>query len=323
MPGHLRPFLAAALLLSLPVTAHAAGDDKLADPPVTLRIGYLKGTTDLTLAKAHESLERALGPRGVSISWKGPFPASAPAVEALNAGAVDLTGGSSTSYIASRAAGVKLVMFAYQPQSAGNEGIVVRRDSPLHDATSLQGHSVAVNRGGTGEYLLLRALTKANLPAESVTRDYLAPPDAASALSGGHVDAWATWDPYLSVVVQNGSARVLVDGVQAGSENAIAFFVSQDFLRAHRPVVAAVFDVLRAENTWGRAHKQEAGEIWARELGLPADVAGRLGEFNANPLGPVGTTEAEHIDHVADWYVANHVIPRKPEITPFLTDITQ
>jgi ABC-type nitrate/sulfonate/bicarbonate transport system substrate-binding protein len=157
----------AALFVS---TAHAA------DPPVTLRIGYLKGTTDLTLAKAHGSLEKALEPRGVSVTWDGPFPASAPAVEALNGGAVDLTGGSSTSFITSRAGGVKLVMFAYQPQSAGNEGIVVRADSTLHSLADLQGHTVAVNRGGTGEYLLVRALTKANVPADRVTRAYLAPP---------------------------------------------------------------------------------------------------------------------------------------------------
>jgi len=31
--------------------------DKLADPPITLRIGYLKATTDLTLAEVHGSLD--------------------------------------------------------------------------------------------------------------------------------------------------------------------------------------------------------------------------------------------------------------------------
>jgi sulfonate transport system substrate-binding protein len=307
----------AALFMSASATAHAA------DPQLTLRIGYLKGTTDLTLAKAHGSLEKALEPRGVTVTWAGPFPASAPAVEALNGGTVDLTGGSSTSFITSRAGGVKLVMFAYQPQSAGNEGIVVRADSSLHNLADLQGHTVAVNRGGTGEYLLVHALNKANVPVHRVTRAYLAPPDASSALNGGHVDAWATWDPFLSVILQNGSARLLADGVQAGSENAIAFFVSQDFLRTHRDVVEAVYDVLRSENAWARAHKQEAGDIWAKELGLPAAVAARLGEFNTNPIGPVGPVETKHIENITDWYVENRIIPTRPEIAPFVTDLSQ
>jgi sulfonate transport system substrate-binding protein len=304
-------------LLAFSATARAA------DPPVALRIGYLKGTNDLTLAKAHGSLEKALEPLGVMVSWAGPFAASAPAVEAMNGGAIDITGGSSTSFITSRAGGVKLVMFAYQPQSAGDEGIVVRADSTLRDVADLQGRTVAVNRGGTGEYLLVRALNRANVPVERVTRAYLAPPDSSSALIGGHVDAWATWDPFISVVLQNGSARILADGEQVGSENAVAFFVSRSFLQAHRAVVAEVFDVLRAENTWARAHRQEAGDIWVRELGLPAAVAVRLGEYNTDPLGPVGPEETRHIEHIADWYVENRIIPIRPDIASFVTDITR
>ncbi len=214
-------------------------------------------------------------------------------------------------------------MFAYQPQSAGDEGIVVRAGSTIRSVADLQGRTVAVNRGGTGEYLLVRALNEANVPVDRVTRAYLAPPDSASALLGGHVDAWATWDPFLSVVLQNGSARMLVDGAQAGSENAVAYFVSQSFLQAHRAVVAEVFDVLRAENTRARAHRQEAGDIWVRELGLPAAVAARLGEYDTDPLGPVGPEETRHIEHIADWYVSTGIVPARPEIAAFVTDITR
>ncbi len=214
-------------------------------------------------------------------------------------------------------------MFAYQPQSAGSEGIIVRAYSLARSLADLKGRIVAVNRGGAGEYLLVQALDKVHLPLDPARRAYLAPPGASTALDGGHVDAWATWDPFLSVALQRGTARLLLDGRMAGSENAIAFYVSQTFLLAHRPVVAAVFNVLRAENAWARAHKEQAGEIWPRELRLPADVAARLAKFDTNPIGPVGPAEATHIEHIADWYVANHIIPARPEIAPFLTDISQ
>jgi sulfonate transport system substrate-binding protein len=114
-----------------------------------------------------------------------------------------------------------------------------------------------------------------------------------------------------------------VDGGQAGSENAIAYYVSQSFLQTHRTVVAEVFDVLRAENAWGRGHKQEAGEIWVRELGLPAVVAARLGEYNTDPLGPVGAEETRHIENIADWYVENRIIPTQPDIASFVTDLSR
>lgn len=293
----------------------------LADPPITLRIAYLKGTTDLTLAKAHGSLERELGPRGVTIVWAGPFPAAAPAVEALNAGAVDLTGGSSTSFIMSRAAGVRLMLFAYQRMTPESEGILVPRASPLRAIGDLTGRRVAVNRGGSGEYILVRALAKAGVPLDAVTRVYLGPVDAATAFSSGAVDAWAIWDPFLSFTLASGEARVLADGAASGSENAIAFYVSEDFARAHRPVVEAVLRVLEAENEWARRHPREAGGVWVRELGLPEPLAARLGANNTAPIGPVGPNEAEQLERVADWYRDSHIVPVRPEVKPFLLDL--
>ena len=72
-----------------------------------------------------------------------------------------------------------------------------------------------------------------------------------------------------------------------------------------------------------RAHKQEAGDIWAKELGLPAAVAARFGEFNTNPIGPVGPAETTHIENITDWYVENRIIPTRPEIAPFVSDLSQ
>lgn len=192
----------------------------------------------------------------------------------------------------------------------------------MRNLADLKGRIVAVYRGGNGEYLLVEAMNKAHLPLDLAKRAYLAPPDASTALDGGHADAWATWDPFLSVARQCGTARLLLDAAQVGSENAVACYVGLSFLQAHRPVVAAVFSVLRAENAWARAHKQEAGAIWACEPGLPVEVVARVGEFDTNPTGPVGPAEARHIEHIADWYVANHIIPTLPDIAPFLTDIS-
>lgn len=298
----------------------AVASKALAQTPVVLRIAYLKAPNDLTLAKAHGSLERALEPLGVRVEWAGPFAAAAPAVEALNAGAVDLTVGSSTSFITSRAAGVPLVMFAYQRMKAAAEGILVGNTSSIRSLQALAGHSVAVNRGGTGEYILVRALARAGMPLDQVRRVYLGPTDANAAFSSNAVDAWATWDPFLSLAVAGG-ARVLADGVESGSENAVAFFVSQAFLQAHRPVVQAVLSVLEQENAWARAHVDEAGAIWAQEMGLPASLGPRLGANNSPPIGAVGPDQATQVEHIADWYVEHRIVPARPDLRGFLVDL--
>ena len=217
------------------------------EPSVALRIGYLKGTNDLTLAKAHGSLEKALEPRGVTVTWAGPFAASAPAVEAMNGGAIDLTVGSSTSFITSRAGGVKLVMFAYQPQSAGDEGIVVRTDLPLRSVAELAG-----SHGGGEQRRHRRIFAGARLeqgkrsgrpghPRLSGTPRFRQRADRPSRRCLGDMGP-------VPISGAGKRQRKAVGGWRTiGSENAIAYFVSQSFLPAHRPVAAAVFDVLRRE----------------------------------------------------------------------------
>lgn len=307
-------------LLALPAVvggASAHAED------VTLRIAYLKGTSDLTLAKAKGSLEKALAAEGVKVVWAGPFPAAAPAFEALNANAVDLTSGSSTSFVTSIAAGVPMAIFGYQPMTARNEAIVVPAGSPVKTLADLTGKQVAVNRGGTGEYLLVRALVNHGISPDAVKRRYLSPSDTGSAFVGGGVDAWATWDPFLSIAQANYHGRVLADGKAIGSDNAVGYFVRQDFLKAHPKVVSTVLRVLQQENVWTASHKLEAGKIWAAELNLPPSLAVILGENNVSPLRPVTPDDATRIERVAHWYVENKIISTTPDVRAHIATVGQ
>ena len=286
-----------------------------------VRIAYLKSTSDLALAKAHGSLEQRLAPMGVSVVWAGPFAAAAPALEALNANAVDLTVGSSTAFVTARAAGVPLVLFGYQRMASGGEALLVKTDSPLKTLADLRGRSVAVNRGGTGEYILARGLQKAGIPLAGVKRIYLNPMDAKAAFARGDVDAWAIWDPFIAIAVESGEARVLADGDECASENAVTYFVRQDYLAANRPVVQAVYDVLVAENRWGAAHQDAAGALWAKELGLPPSLAPRLGRNNTPPLLRVGAAQVAEVARIADWFAANGIVPQRPDLAGYLVDM--
>jgi sulfonate transport system substrate-binding protein len=309
--------LSAAMLAAAPLAAPLAAT-RPARAGAVLRIAYLKSTSDLALAKAHGSLEAALAPMGVTVTWAGPFPAAAPALEALNANAVDLTVGSSTAFVTARAAGVPLVLFGYQRLAPQGEALLVAANSPLRLLGDLRGKAVAVNRGGTGEYILARGLQRAGIPLSAVKRVYLGPVDAKAAFARGDVDAWAIWDPFLSIAVSSGEARVLANGGDCASENAVAYFVRQDYLAANRPVVATVLDVLMRENAWGAAHQDEAGDIWTKELGLPASLGPRLGRNNTPPLGPVSAAQAEEVERIADWFAETGIIPNRPELAGFM-----
>jgi hypothetical protein len=48
------------------------------------------------------------------------------------------------------------------------------------------------------------------------------------------------------------------------------------------------------------------------------------GSGNITPSrGPVGPAETKHIENITDWYVENRIIPNRPEIAPFVTDLSR
>ncbi|WP_244651126.1 aliphatic sulfonate ABC transporter substrate-binding protein [Rhizobium sp. CFBP 8762] len=302
-------------LLSLAATAGilvSASASLAADQVV--RIGWLRGPNDITLAKSRGTLEKALGEKGIKVEWAGPFPAAAPAFEALNAGSIDITAGSSTSAIAALAAKIPLVVFAYQKMAAGAEGIVVKQQSGIASIKDLAGKKVAVNRGGTGEYLLMRGLETNGVDPKSVERVYLSPSDSGPSFTQGHVDAWATWDPFLTIAEKSYDGKVVANGDAIKSDNAVVLVASKDFATNKTDQLQLVFDVIKAENAWGLANKAEAGAIWAKEMNIPADLAAKIGENNAVPTTGVTEADVQQIGAIAEWYAKSGIIPVMPNV---------
>ena len=305
-----RTFLAAAAL----ITAAATFAPSVQAADQVVRIGWLRGPNDITLAKSRGTLEKALSEKGIKVEWAGPFPAAAPAFEALNAGSIDITAGSSTSAIAALAAKIPLVIFAYQKMAPGSEGIVVKKDSGINSIKDLAGKKVAVNRGGTGEYLLMQGLETNGVDPKSVERIYLSPSDSGPSFTQGHVDAWATWDPFLTIAEKAYEGKVVANGAAIKSDNAVVLVASRDFAKSKADQLQLVFDVIKSDNAWAVANKAEAGAIWAKEMNIPSDLGAKIGENNAVPTTGVTDANVKQIGAVADWYVKSGIIPTLPDV---------
>src|SRR5690606_28803518 len=123
-----------------------------------LRIGYQKSSTLISLLKARGTLESALAPHDVQISWHE-FPNGQPLLEALNVGNIDLSADvADTVPVVAQAAGAKLGYFAQEAPSPAAQAIIVHQDSPLGSVAELKGKKVAVTRAAGNHYLLLSAL---------------------------------------------------------------------------------------------------------------------------------------------------------------------
>jgi sulfonate transport system substrate-binding protein len=172
--------------------ALALGSIHVAAAQTTLRVGDQKGNSQAVMEAAG-----VLKDVPYKIEWKE-FAAAAPLLEALSAGAIDtgLVGDAPFTFAA--AANVPVKAIAAVRQSREGLAIVVPEQSAIKSFDDLRGKKIATGRGSIGHQLILAALESRGWQASDVNIVFLAPSDAKVAYTQGSVDAWSTWEPYVS-----------------------------------------------------------------------------------------------------------------------------
>jgi sulfonate transport system substrate-binding protein len=139
------------------------------------------------------------------------FPAAAPLLEALNAGAVDIAwaGDAPTTFALAHGRAARIIS-AHRSNGAGT-ALLVRPDSPVRSVADLAGGTVATGRGSIGHALVLVALKANGLPAGAVRFAFLVPAEAKAALAAGVVDAWSSWGVFVPQAQLVDGCSVVID----------------------------------------------------------------------------------------------------------------
>lgn len=253
----------AALLLAALLLASAA--PSWAAETLVLRVGDQKGGNRSLLEISGSAKDLPY-----RIEWSE-FPAAAPILEALNAGALDVGYTGDLSLLTAHAAGAPIKAVGGTRSDARSQAILVRRDSPIQSPADLKGKRLAGTRGGWGQFPIEATLEKAGIGRADATFTPLNPVDAKVALLAGSIDAWAVWDPYVSFATLKDAARVIADG--SGLAPTITFIVASDSAIATKR--AAVQDLvlrLNKARLWSLDHLDAYAKNTADLTKLPEDV---------------------------------------------------
>lgn len=254
-----------SVALSSALIGFAMTVSALASDAVTLRVGDQKGGNRALLEIA--GLARDLP---YKIEWSE-FPAAAPILEALNAGALDFGYTGDLAFLTVYAAGAPIKAIGGTRSDARTQAILVRKDSPIKRIADLKGKRLAGTRGGWGQFLIDATLEKAGIGIDDATFAPLGPVDAKIALVAGSIDGWAVWEPYVSYAKLKDNARVIADG--EGLTPTITFYVASDQAIATKR--AAVQDLLQRLNKarlWSQDHVAEYAKATAELTRLPEEV---------------------------------------------------
>jgi sulfonate transport system substrate-binding protein len=291
--------------------------------PASLRIGYLRGPEPLSISRLRGTLEKRLASKNVKVVWVGPFNAYAPAAEALNADSIDITIGSSSAAITSIVGAAPISLFAYQWDFGDSSGIVVKKGSTIKSVADLAGRTVAVNRGGTGDYQLTKALESAGVASDSVKRAYLTPVDSSAAFINDHVDAWSAWSIFFPTAILEQDARVIATAKDFGSQNAVVYVVRTPFAATHPDIVDDVVAELQESARWAQAHREELAKLWVDDLKLSPAVAALVASYEISEPVPVGEKELVALESLNDWLVNSKLLPKPAAIKQHIIAVSR
>jgi sulfonate transport system substrate-binding protein len=283
-------------------------------PASTLRIGYQKSSTLLTILKVRGQLEQDLAPLGVKVSWHE-FSSGLPLLEALNVGGVDLSADvADTVPVFAQAAGAQLTYFAQEAPSPSAQAIVVRADSPINSVADLKGKKIAVTKAAGSHYLLIAALDKAGLRFKDIEPAYLSPADGRAAFERGSVAAWVAWDPYLAGVQRQSTVRILADGRDTADYQRY-YLASTAYAQARPDVLAVVFEALRKTGKWVKQSPKEAAALLAPAWGLDAQTVELANSRRSYDVRLVVKEALAEQQRIADAFFGEGLLPRKLDAT--------
>lgn len=294
--------------LSGPITSHAqTAANASAKQPELLRLGYQKSAANLVILKQQGALEKRFP--NTKVSWIE-FPAGPQLLEALSVGSLEFGFTGDAPPVFAQAADKDLVYVGAEPAKPDSSAVLVLRDSPLKTLKDLKGQKVALQKGSSAHYLLIRAVEKAGLQWSDIQPIYLTPADARAAFERKSVDAWAIWDPFFAATELAIQPRILATGRGLSNNNSF-YLASKPFVTQYPGAIAVLFEELTRADRFVQENRPEAIKLIANFSGLDAGIVSLfLGRRPRSPVGPLSTTALADQQATADAFHRLGLIPK-------------
>lgn len=299
-------------LWGLGLTGASAQTVKAPEQLQQLRIGYQKSAVNLVILKQQGALEKRFP--NTKVTW-AEFPAGPQLLEALSVGSLEfgLTGDSPPVF--AQAAGKELLYVGAEPPKPDSSAVLVLGDSPIKKLSGLKGKKIALQKGSSAHYLLVRAVEKAGLTWNDIQPIYLTPADARAAFERKSVDAWAIWDPFYAATELAIKPRALATGRDLSSSNNSFYLASKPFVTQHEPALLALLQELTRADSVAQNNRKEAIKLVSDFSGLDAGVVSLFIQRRPpSPVGPLSAATVADQQRVADAFFKLGLIPKPVKV---------
>ncbi|MED4805828.1 aliphatic sulfonate ABC transporter substrate-binding protein [Bacillus atrophaeus] len=250
-----------------------------------INIGIQQSLSPLLIAKEKGWFEEAFEKEGIKVKWTE-FQSGPPQFEGLAADKLDFSQVGNSPVISGQAAGISFKEIGLSQDGLKANGILVKKDSGIHNLKDLKGKKIAVAKGSSGFDFLYKALDQEGLSADDVNIIQLQPDEATSAFENGAVDAWSIWEPYLSIQTLKHEAKIIANGESTDLYSPGFTLVRTKFADEYPDEVVRFLKVYDKAVAWQKKHREEAADLYADIKNLDKEVVKNVLN-NTEPLNEV------------------------------------
>ncbi|AWC28884.1 aliphatic sulfonates ABC transporter substrate-binding protein [Bacillus cytotoxicus] len=298
------------ILLLLTGCQSKAVSEKNEKGDLTIQIGIQQGLSPLLLAQKKGWFEEEFEKVGVKVKWTE-FQSGPPYFEAIASNRLDFGEVGNSPVISAQAANIEFTEIANTSYARKGTGILVKKDSKITSIKDLKGKKVAVAKGSSAFNLLYRALEKAGLDAKDVGVIQLQPDEAQPAFESGSVDAWAIWDPFISLHTLKKGAKVIVDGDTLNIPSPEFIVARTKFAKEHPELVVTFLKVYEKARVWQESHFEEAVNIYASAKKIDPEIVKEVFHHDKPILVPITKDIIKEQQKTADFQYKLHSIKKK------------
>ncbi|MED3662852.1 aliphatic sulfonate ABC transporter substrate-binding protein [Ureibacillus sp. FSL K6-8385] len=279
----------------------------------TINLGIQQVLSPLWIAKEKGWLEEAFEEVGVKINWTE-FQSGPPQFEGIAAGKLDITEVGNTPPLSGQAAGIDFKEIALLSKGKTNNAILIPEDSDIKSVKDLVGKKVAVAKGSSAYGLLYEAFDKEGVDPSKVEIIQLQPDEAQPAFENGTVDAWATWEPFISYQTVGNHAKALIKCEDIGVFSPLFTIARTDFIEENPELVSIYLKVYKKATDWLNEHPEEAVQFFADLKGLDPVVVEEVLKNTPYEMQVIEEDVIESQQRVADLFVEQGVFGNKIDV---------
>jgi NitT/TauT family transport system substrate-binding protein len=151
--------------------------------------------------------------------------------------------------------------------------MVVRKDLAVSSVTDLAGHTVAVPMRYSGHNLAMLEMAANAGIGDQIKIVEMNPPDMASALAAGSLDAYFVGEPFAAQTLKYGASKLFFYVEKIWPDFICnLLLVKQSYIDAYPERVQLLVEGAARSGIWALSHIPQAVQIASKYWGQPADV---------------------------------------------------